>query len=122
MSYLLGAPGRFELDFKSTFSNNMKAISDLILSPSASLFGVSVSTYVCDYKNGTLCNSQLENYDTNLQLKTQTIRKLQCFTCETPSGNADQADECFTIPSTAKVNTNQIFEKRKWGFLSAHVR
>jgi hypothetical protein len=72
-------------------------------SPSADLFGVTVSNFVCDYKNGTLCNSKLENYDTNLQLKTQTIRKLQCYTCETPANNADMANDCFTIPSTAKA-------------------
>ena len=72
-------------------------------SPSPNLFGVTVSNYVCDYTNGTLCNSQLENYDTNLQLRTQTIRKLQCYTCETPASNSNAADECFTIPSTAKA-------------------
>ena len=56
-------------------------------------FGVTVSNYVCDYTNGTLCNSQLENYDTNLQLRTQTIRKLQCYTCETPASNTDKNHE-----------------------------
>ena len=71
--------------------------------PSSNLFGVAVSNYVCDYRNSTLCNSQLENYDTNLQLKTQTIRKLQCYTCETPAGNTDSANDCYTIPSTAKA-------------------
>ena len=71
--------------------------------PAANLFGVSVSNFVCDYKNGTLCNSQLENYDTNLQLKTQTIRKLQCYTCETPANNALVSDPCYTIPSTEKA-------------------
>ena len=62
-----------------------------------------MSNYVCDYTNGTLCNSKLENYDTNLQLKTQTIRKLQCYTCETAAGNTDPTDACYTIPSQEKA-------------------
>jgi len=38
-----------------------------------------------------------------LELKTQNVRKLQCFTCSTPSGNTDPAHECYTVPSTAKA-------------------
>jgi len=70
---------------------------------SPDLFSVSITNYACDYKNGTLCNSQLESYDTTLQLKTQTVRKIQCYTCETPAGNSDPAHSCYTVPSTAKA-------------------
>lgn len=70
---------------------------------SPDLFSVSITNYACDYKNGTLCNSQLESYDTTLQLKTQTVRKIQCYTCETPAGNSDPNHSCYTVPSTAKA-------------------
>ena len=67
------------------------------------LFGVTITNYLCDWKNGTLCNGQLENYDTTLQLKTQQVRQIQCFSCETPAGNTDPNHECYTVPSTAKA-------------------
>ena len=70
---------------------------------SKDLFGVTITNYLCDYRNGSLCNSQLENYDTTLQLKTQMVRQIQCFTCETPAGNTDPTQECYTVPSTAKA-------------------
>ena len=70
---------------------------------SKDLFGVTITNYLCDYRNGSLCNSQLENYDTTLQLKTQIVRQIQCFTCETPAGNTDPTQECYTVPSTAKA-------------------
>ena len=70
---------------------------------SPDLFSVSITNYACDYKNGTLCNSQLESYDTTLQLKTQTVRKIQCYSCETPAGNSDPNHSCYTVPSTAKA-------------------
>ena len=71
--------------------------------PSPDLYGVSITNYVCDYKNGTLCNSQLESYDTTLQLKTQSVRKIQCFICDTPAGNTDPKNTCYTVPSTEKA-------------------
>lgn len=71
--------------------------------PSPDLYGVSITNYACDYKNGTLCNSQLEAYDTTLQLKTQTVRKIQCFICDTPAGNTDSKNTCYTVPSTEKA-------------------
>ena len=70
---------------------------------SKDLFGVTITNYLCDWKNGTLCNGQLENYDTTLQLKTQQVRQIQCFSCETPAGNTDPNHECYTVPSTAKA-------------------
>ena len=70
---------------------------------SKDLFGVTVTNSVCTFQNGTLCNGKIEAYDTSLQLKTQNVRKLQCFTCETPSGNTDATNECYTVPSTAKA-------------------
>ena len=71
--------------------------------PSKDLFGVTVTNSVCTFQNGTLCNGKIESYDTSLELKTQNVRKLQCFTCSTPSGNTDPAHECYTVPSTAKA-------------------
>ena len=71
--------------------------------PSTELFGVSVTNSVCTYQNGTLCNGKIDAYETSLELKTQNVRKLQCYTCETPSGNTDANHECYTVPSTAKA-------------------
>merc|ERR1711970_1038208 len=70
---------------------------------SKDLFGVTITNYLCDWRNGSLCNSQLEDYDTTLQLKTQQVRQIQCFTCETPAGNTDPNHDCYTVPSTAKA-------------------
>ena len=71
--------------------------------PSKDLYGVTVTNSVCTFQNGTLCNGKIEAYDTSLELRTQNVRKLQCYTCSTPSGNVDAADECYTVPSTAKA-------------------
>jgi len=71
--------------------------------PSKDLYGVTVTHSVCTFQNGTLCNGKIEAYDTSLELKTQNVRKLQCYTCDTPAGNTDSAHECYTVPSTAKA-------------------
>lgn len=70
---------------------------------SKDLFGVTITNYLCDWRNATLCNARLESYDTTLQLKTQKVRQIQCYTCETPAGNSDPNHECYTVPSTAKA-------------------
>ena len=72
--------------------------------PSKDLYGVTITNSVCTFQNGTLCNGKIEAYDTSLELKTQKVRKLQCYTCDTPAGNTDSSHECYTVPSTAKVS------------------
>ena len=74
--------------------------------PSKDLYGVTVTHSVCTFQNGTLCNGKIEAYDTSLELQTQNVRKLQCYTCDTPAGNTDSSHECYTVPSTAKVNSS----------------
>jgi hypothetical protein len=71
--------------------------------PSKDLYGVTVTHSVCTFQNGTLCNGKIEAYDTSLELQTQNVRKLQCYTCDTPAGNTDSSHECYTVPSTAKA-------------------
>ena len=77
--------------------------------PSKDLYGVTVTHSVCTFQNGTLCNGKIEAYDTSLELQTQNVRKLQCYICDTPAGNTDSSHECYTVPSTAKVNST-IFD------------
>ena len=73
--------------------------------PSKDLYGVTVTHSVCSFQNGTLCNGKIEAYDTSLELQTQNVRKLQCYTCDTPAGNTDSSHNCYTVPSTAKVSS-----------------
>merc|ERR1712110_629270 len=66
-------------------------------SSSDNIYGVSVTNYVCTYKNGTLCNGKIKAYDTTLEIKTQNVRKLQCFECATSDENPNPLDPCYTI-------------------------
>ena len=69
---------------------------------SKKIFGLKITNTICDYKNGTLCNDQLNGYDPSLELKTQIIEPIQCYTCQTSENNTDPYDECYTIPSQQK--------------------
>merc|ERR1711990_1394498 len=60
-------------------------------------------TTLCDYRNGTLCNGKIENYETDKELKNQVASKLQCYVCDSPAGNGNPDDACYTLPSTAKA-------------------
>ena len=71
--------------------------------PVADLFGVQQTNYACTFQNGTLCNGQIAAYDTSLEIKTQSVRLLQCYTCTTADASTDPNDPCFTVPSTAKA-------------------
>jgi len=65
------------------------------------LFGVKTTNYVCDERNGTLCNGQLANYDIDLELKMQMVKTLQCYQCETPAGNQDPNHKCYNLPAAS---------------------
>ena len=59
-------------------------------SAASGLFGIKQTDYTCTFQNGTLCNAQIANYDTSLQIKFQTVGMLQCMQCLTPEDNTDK--------------------------------
>ena len=69
----------------------------------AGINGITSRTTLCDYRNGTLCNGKIENYETDKELKNQVASKLQCYVCDSPAGNGNPDDACYTLPSTAKA-------------------
>ena len=59
-------------------------------SAASGLFGIKQTDYACTFQNGTLCNAQIANYDTSLQIKFQTVGMLRCMQCLTPEDNTDK--------------------------------
>ena len=59
-------------------------------SAASGLFGIKQTDYACTFQNGTLCNAQIANYDTSLQIKFQTVGMLRCLQCSTPEDNTDK--------------------------------
>ena len=59
-------------------------------SAASGLFGIKQTDYACTFQNGTLCNAQIGNYDTSLQIKFQTVGMLRCLQCTTSEDNTDK--------------------------------
>ena len=69
-------------------------------SAASGLFGIKQTDYACSFQNGTLCNAQMANYDTSLQIKFQTVGMLRCMQCSTPEDNTDKdRDQLNTMPA-----------------------
>ena len=59
------------------------------------LNGLKVQTSTCNQRNGTLCNSNFGPYDIDTEVKSQSLKKLMCFTCSTGQNNTNSNHSCF---------------------------
>ena len=62
----------------------------------ASLNGLKLQTSTCSQSNGSLCNSNFGSYDIDTEVKSQSLKRLRCFTCSTGKNNTDLNHSCFT--------------------------